>query len=321
MARSIRIEFPDAVYHVTARGNERKPVFLDDADRKRFLETVRECIERFGVILHAYCLMPNHYHLLVQTPRANLSKSVGWLQTTYSVRFNHRWKRCGHLFQGRFKAHLVEHDVYAGEVIKYIHLNPVMPGDKSKPISPGASARLEEYRWSSHRDWAGYSGEKAPRWLCLDFLRYFGDDPVIAREEYRRRVNAMLGAPVRSPFDELKEGLVLGREDFFTRMKRALEEKSGQGEQRLIQRADGVLTAKKARALASAEKDPRISAWLRIRFGGERMADIAPEYGYRGPSGLSQMLKRLENKALGDPVLSEKLRELSEKVKACKSES
>jgi len=99
MARPIRVEYANAVYHVTARGNERKAIYRDDADRQRFLETVEQTVERFAVVIHAYCLMPNHYHLLMQTPRANLSAAAGWLQTTYSVRFNRRHRRSGHLFQ------------------------------------------------------------------------------------------------------------------------------------------------------------------------------------------------------------------------------
>ena len=110
MARPIRVEFTDAVYHVTARGNERKAIYRDDQDRQRFLETVEEAHDRFGVVIHAYCLMSNHYHLLIQTPRANLSAAVGWLQTTYSVRFNRRHRPGGHPYQGRFKAHWVDAD-------------------------------------------------------------------------------------------------------------------------------------------------------------------------------------------------------------------
>ena len=113
MARPVRVEFENAVYHVTARGNERKDIYRDVADRQCFLETLEEAVGRFGVVVHAYCLLDNHYHLLLQTPRANLTGAAGWLQTTYSIRFNRRHKRSGHLFQGRFKAHLVEADLYA----------------------------------------------------------------------------------------------------------------------------------------------------------------------------------------------------------------
>ena len=110
MARPIRVEFPGAVYHVTARGNERKRIFRDDEDRRRFLVALEEMAAQFGVEVLVFCLMPNHYHLVIRTPKANLSRAVGWLQTTYTIRFNRRYRRSGHLFQGRFKAHLVEED-------------------------------------------------------------------------------------------------------------------------------------------------------------------------------------------------------------------
>ena len=157
MARPIRVEYADAVYHVTARGNERKAIYRDDVDRQRFLETLGQAVERFRVIVHAYCLMPNHYHLLLQTPRANLSAAAGWLQTTYSVRFNRRHRRSGHLFHGRFKAHLVEEDAYARELVKYVHLNPVRPKNKRKRVPVELKGELAEFRWSSHRAYAGFA--------------------------------------------------------------------------------------------------------------------------------------------------------------------
>ena len=209
MARPIRVEYANAVYHVTARGNERKAIYRDDADRVRFLETVEEAVARFGVVIHAHCLMPNHYHLLVQTPRANLSAAAGWLQTTYSVRFNRRHRRSGHLFQGRFKAYLVEEDAYARELIKYIHLNPVRPKDKRKPIPPGLKGELKRYRWSSHRAYAGLD-KKPPPWVCLDWLSYFGRTRKVAQQAYRRQIDQMFGQVVRSPFEDLRHGLVLG---------------------------------------------------------------------------------------------------------------
>ena len=127
MARPIRVEFEGAVYHITARGNERRRIFRDDADHEMFLATVGQCVEQHGLRLHGYCLMPNHYHLLLETPRGNLSRAIGWLQTAYTIRFNVRHQRSGHLFQGRFKAHLVEADAYAMTLLRYVHLNPVRP--------------------------------------------------------------------------------------------------------------------------------------------------------------------------------------------------
>jgi REP element-mobilizing transposase RayT len=127
-----------------ARGNERKAVFRDDQDRQRFLDTLAELVERFGVRLHAYCLMPNHYHLLLETPQPNLSQAVGWLQVTYTVRFNRRHRRSGHLFQGRFKAQLIEADEYAQGLVEYVHLNPVRPRRKNERLAGECTAELRE---------------------------------------------------------------------------------------------------------------------------------------------------------------------------------
>ncbi|MSR64594.1 MAG: hypothetical protein EXS18_02305, partial [Verrucomicrobiae bacterium] len=125
--QTIRVEFEGAVYHVMARGNERQTIFRSAQDRALFLETLGESVAQFGLLVHVDCLMPNHYHLVVATPRGNLSRAIGWLQVTYTVRFNRRHRRSGHLFQGRFKAQLVDGEEYGRELVRYVHLNPVRP--------------------------------------------------------------------------------------------------------------------------------------------------------------------------------------------------
>src|SRR5271155_480502 len=167
MARPIRIEFEGALYHITARGNERREIFRSDADRTLFLATLEQCVKENGLLLHAWCLMPNHYHLIVETPRGNLTKAISWLQTTYTIRFNRRHARNGHLFQGRFKAHLVDADAYAMKLVRYIHLNPVRPRNKAA-IRREDWGKLEAFPWSSHRDYLGL--RKAPAWRSMDWL-------------------------------------------------------------------------------------------------------------------------------------------------------
>src|ERR1039457_3861023 len=134
MTRPIRVEFAGAVYHVMARGNERREIYRDDEDRRRFLETVGEAATQFGLRVHAYCLMPNHYNVLVGTPRGNLSRAMGWLQATYTARFNARHRRRGHLFQGRFKAQVIDADEYGRWLVEYVHLNPVRPRQRGQSI-------------------------------------------------------------------------------------------------------------------------------------------------------------------------------------------
>ena len=149
-------------------------MFRDDEDRVRFLAVVGEACGRFGLAVHGYCLMGNHYHLLTGTPRGNLSRAVGWLQVTYTVRFNRRHRRCGHLFQGRFKAQLIDADAYARHLVRYVHLNPVRPRDRRSPCRRSGGEVFEGYRWSSHRAYAGTAARgEAPEWLSLEWLSYW----------------------------------------------------------------------------------------------------------------------------------------------------
>ncbi len=319
MARPIRVEYADAVYHVTARGNERKAIYRDDADRQRFLETVEQAVERFGVVIHAYCLMPNHYHLLVQTPRANLSAALGWLQTTYSVRFNRRHRRSGHLFQGRFKAHLVEEDAYARELLKYIHLNPVRPKDKRKPIPKEFRRELTSYQWSSHRAYAGLAKESPPAWLCLDWLSYFGRTRRVAQSEYRRQIGQMFGQVIRSPWADLRHGLVLGGEALWNKVRDLVAEAEGDEEIRWRRRADAEDVSRRIASLVEEEADRRVAIWLRVRIGGEQMTAVAADYGYRDGSGIHRVIQRLEEKAKSDRVLARRLKSLAREASSVKS--
>jgi REP element-mobilizing transposase RayT len=142
MGRAWRIEYEGALYHILSRGNEQKDIFYDDQDRLLFLKTIGEMSKRFEIDVFAYVLMGNHYHLLLKTNRANLSRSMQWLGVTYTRRFNLRHFRSGHLFQGRFKSIIVQNDAYLMRLSCYIHRNP---------LRAGIVKRLADYRWSSYR--------------------------------------------------------------------------------------------------------------------------------------------------------------------------
>jgi REP element-mobilizing transposase RayT len=161
MARPLRIEYPGAMYHVMARGNQGRAVFEDDTDRLRFIQTLGDACEKTGWRIHAYVLMNNHYHLLLETPESNLVFGMKWLQGTYTQRYNRRHKVCGHLFQGRYKAVPVESDNagYLATVSTYIHLNPA----RARLVRIGQE-KLKQYRWSSYR-WYLNSGQAVPSWL------------------------------------------------------------------------------------------------------------------------------------------------------------
>ena len=125
MARPLRIQYPGAFYHVTSRGNARKAIFRSNRDREKFLSYLESAHDRYGATIHVYCLMDNHYHVLVETPLGNLSKILHHINGAYTTYFNTKRKRSGHLFQGRYKAILVEKDSYCKELSRYIHLNPI----------------------------------------------------------------------------------------------------------------------------------------------------------------------------------------------------
>ena len=146
MGRPLRIEYPGAVYHVTSRGNERREIFLDNDDRLTFLEILKDYHDRFDILIHAYVLMDNHYHLVLETPKGNLLKVMHGINSRYTGYFNRKYSRAGHLFQGRYKALLVEKNSYLVELSRYIHLNPVRAKVIEKP---------ERYRWSSYRGYVG----------------------------------------------------------------------------------------------------------------------------------------------------------------------
>lgn len=204
MARPLRIAYPGAFYHVTSRGNEQKDVFKSRKDREKFLEYLESATQRYGAVIHAYCLMSNHYHLLLETPAGNLSQIMQHINSAYTTYFNVKRKRAGHLFQGRYKAILVEADEYATELSRYIHLNPV----RAK-----MSARPEDYPWSSYR---GYIGEgKAPEWLKREFiLGYFGKRVADAMKKYRAFVEDLLGKEYESPLKETFGTAILGSAGF-----------------------------------------------------------------------------------------------------------
>ena len=314
MARPIRVEFKNAVYHVTARGNEGRDIYRDDEDRQRFLETLEEATERFGLVAHAYCLMDNHYHLLLQTPRANLSDGAGWLQTTYSIRFNRRHGRSGHLFQGRFKAHLVEADAYAPQLIKYIHLNPVRPKDKRRPIPVKGRGELSRYRWSSHRAYAGLANTQPPPWLCTEWLSYFGRSRKAAQTEYRSQIAQAFGQVAISPWQDLRGGLVLGSDSLWNKVCGLLAESEGDEEIRWSRRACAEAVAERIDRLAAKQSDRRIAIWLQVRHGGRRMTQLAEQYGYSDGSGIHRVLQRLEGRAEQDRQLDRQLKSLAKQV-------
>lgn len=202
MARPLRIEYDGAVYHVTARGNERKPIFKDETDYKTFLDTLQRTNRRYNFICHAWCFMSNHYHLIIETPDGNLSKGMRQINGLYTQSFNRRHKRAGHVFQGRYKAILIQKESHLLETCRYVVLNPV----RAKMVKNSG-----QYKWSSYRATAGM--EKPHPCLTTDWITgQFATRRRAAQRKYRDFVAA--GVAKEKIWKDLRGQSLLGEEDF-----------------------------------------------------------------------------------------------------------
>ena len=202
MARPLRIEYPGAVYHITNRGNDKKAVFKDDEDRETFLKILAFVNKRYHWLCHAYCLMDNHYHLMIETPDGNLSLGMRQLNGVYTQARNKRHNKTGHLFQGRYKAILIQKDTHLLEVCRYVVLNPVRARMVEKP---------EDWKWSSYRATAGK--ELPLPCLTTDWiLGQFSRTRAMAEKEYRQFVKWGIGK--ESIWNEVKGQAFLGDDDF-----------------------------------------------------------------------------------------------------------
>jgi REP element-mobilizing transposase RayT len=203
MARPWRIQYEDAVYHVMARGVAQGMIFLTEDDYHRFLECLERVVEKFHLEIFAFVLMGNHYHLFLRTPEGNLSRAIQWLQTSYTMYYNFKHNRCGHLFQGRYKSILVGEESYWQILSFYIHLNP---------IRAGIVKDINEYKWSSYHNYVRM--KKIHKWvLCEEVLRGFGKDEKEQKAKYQQLIMETSGQE-KKILNEIKYGLVLGSEEF-----------------------------------------------------------------------------------------------------------
>jgi putative transposase len=260
MARPLRIERAGGWYHITARGNERREIFYQDSDRRHFLELLEAMVEMFRVRLHAYVLMSNHYHLLLAIQRTNLSAAIQWLNVSYSVWFNRRHGRSGHLFQGRFKSVLVERESWGLEVSRYIHLNPVrvvrlglgksqrqhsravgVEKIEPEPIRQRVQA-LRRYRWSSYRAYIGAA--RIPSWLRTGEVLELGGKERQAAERYREYCEEAICQGIQlSPWDHVIGQAVLGTERFVARAAASVGQAEGGRRLRKQQGLEAVIAA------------------------------------------------------------------------------
>jgi len=225
VARKLRIQYEGAIYHVMNRGDRRQNIFRDDQDRERFLETLGEACAKTDWQIHAWCLMRNHFHLVVETPKANLVAGMKWLLGTYTSRFNRRHRFFGHLFSGRYKALFVDGsgDGYLKTVCDYVHLNPV----RAKLLS--AEQKLSTFRWSSYGEYLK-PGRKRCRWLRVDRLLGEHGIPKDSRaggRQFEQRMEIRRAAETGVEFKALLRGWCLGSEEFRKELLAQMNEKRG----------------------------------------------------------------------------------------------
>ena len=227
MPRKLRIEYPGAIYHVMSRGDGKGDIFLDDVDRQDFLKTLAEACRKTGYQVHAYCLMRNHFHLVVETPNGNLVAGMGWLLSTYTVRLNHRHKLFGHVFSGRYKALVVDGsgNGYLRTVCDYVHLNPV----RARLLGP--EQRLLEYPWSSFGLYLAARAHR-PQWLRVD--RLLGEHGIVEDTAAgRRRFEQQMEARRAEGDDEaqwkpIRRGWCFGPAEFKAGLLERIEGKLGE---------------------------------------------------------------------------------------------
>lgn len=308
MSRPLRVEYPGAWYHVMNRGLARKPIVRSDKDRHLFLDLVGETSQIFGIQVHAYSLMDNHYHLLVHTPQAGLSRAMRHLNGLYTQKINRIWKSDGPLFRGRYKALLVESDEYLLELVRYIHLNPVEAGLCVKPIS---------HPWSSHR--AYLEKDKRPGWLFVDeVLGRFGSREKQAMNEMARFIEA--GVPRKFREDLMNKRVILGTKgfcewvyhNFIDQEKDEIPLKDRKPNPKVkvrwildhVSHAYNMPIATLRSGCAGVKNEGReMAVYLARHLSGLSQRDIAKWFGFKDSNAVAQMQYRFKSRLESDKKL------------------
>ena len=312
MARAMRVEYPGALYHITSRGNERRPIFRNRGDREIFLEVLGEACRRYGWIVTAYVLMGNHFHFVIETPRPNLSLGMQWLNGKYAASFNRRHKRYGHLYGERFHAFLIDKENYLREVLRYTVLNPVRAKMVESP---------EAYEWSSYRAMAGLA--PAPVWLSLDNIQPYFGEPEDWQKTFVQYVQEKIGSTERL-WDKVVRKIFLGAESWVDSLRKVIHSKLRSDDHPRVQREVGrPKMAKIVHAVAGAFGMRReeirngrgglarmLTAWLGWYEGLHRLRAIAAALRLQSCGRITDLVQQCEA-ALKD--LPE-LRELAERA-------
>ena len=343
MARPLRVQIENGWYHVTARGIDRGIIFQDTRDHEHFLELMEKVIEQYRIVIYAYVHMDNHYHLVVQTPEANLSEAMQWLNMSYSIWYNRKHDRVGPLFQGRYKAIPVENEVWGYTLSQYVHLNPVRirglgfgrrerrqanEGRMAPPSKEEVGQRLEKlrtFRWSSYRAYAGY--ERCLKWLELWTLlarRGRAGGRPKQQEHYRKEIEELAKQGGEAPWvEEVKNGFSVGSVEFAERVKRMVKpgrEEVGKVVIRHRRRFEDIVAG--AEKLAGEKWEGLVVRhgdwwkWLVMKvarqYAGMTLAEIGGKAGGLDYAAVSIGLKRFATRVAHDKTIKTANRELIE---------
>jgi REP element-mobilizing transposase RayT len=315
MARPLRIEFPGAFYHVIQRGMERKDIFASDNDKKKFLSYLNAAHMSYRAVFHAYVLMNNHYHLILETPHAPLSKIMHYINSSYAIYFNIKRRRSGPLYQGRFKAFLVQQDEYLHYLSCYVHLNPVRAGLVK---SPG------EYAFSSYNVFT--SDTKPPAWLNTSpILSMFDKRESKAKNMYRRFVIENIGREKDIIRQNTQKGLLLGNDNFFAYIKEKFIDAQEDSEIPILKeikvKIEPPMEDIKSITEQHVPNDKKLirslSIYLSRKYTQKTLKEIANFYGGIKYTGVSQVWRRMEMRKGKDIGMAQLLAKLETEIMKC----
>jgi putative transposase len=314
MARPLRIEYEGAIYHVTARGNERQKIYFTKKDYEKFLEYVESAKKKYGIIIHCYVLMTNHYHLIIETPAGNLGKAMHHIGGSYTTYINRKRKRSGHLFQGRYKAIVVDKDSYLMELSRYVHLNPVRAGMVERP---------EEYRYSSYSSYIEKGdGGLVNREMVLNML---SPNKRAARRMYKAFVESGVGQDIGDPLSNVYGGMILGSNKFINgvlkKMKIEMLQRDETSHRRVLQAEYGmeeidamVSEAFKNKMRTNGRETRKVAVYLMKKYTGATNRQIGEYMGELSYSGVAKMVERFKGKMKTDRELREKVERIEKKM-------
>ena len=323
MGRPLRIEYPGALYHITSRGNERKNIFVDDADGFRFFEILKDYHDRYSILIHSFVLMDNHYHLILETPEGNLLKVMHGINGSYTGYFNRKYERSGHLFQGRYKGILIDKDVYLLQLSRYVHMNPVRAKIVEEP---------EHYKWGSYPSYIGK--EKEYEWVEYSWiLSNYGNDRESAKKRYREYIEESLNTDIENPAKNPYGQIILGDDKFIEKIRNRLKGKSISKEiaerKRILKSPSPEDIIKKVADVFGVDRDVindknirnnvarKAAVYLVHRYSGISNEEAGKIFGGIHYSAVSKVSARLKEEFGNNKGLAKAIKEIELNVHTC----